>query len=191
MSALAAAFWAIVAGMRIGAAIQGRPMSLPLALLSALVAFRLVRRRPPAREAPFPQRLAAWGAALLPWGAGLFPASPAPPPARAAGAALQILGLLLVLLALLALGEAFGISPADRGLAERGPYRWIRHPMYLGEAMAFAGWLLERPSLEGAALLAAGAVLAVLRIRWEEEILGEAYRAYAARVRWRMIPFIW
>ncbi|WP_322794697.1 methyltransferase family protein [Thermoflexus sp.] len=191
MSALSAAFWAIVAGLRLGMALRGHPLSLPLAALSFLAAVRLVRRRPPVREASLPRRLAAWGAALLPWGAGLFPGAPAPLPLRAAGEALQLLGVLLALWALLALGEAFGIAPADRGLAERGPYRRIRHPMYLGEAMAFAGWLLERPSLEGAGLLLAAVALAALRIRWEEEVLGEAYRAYAARVRWRMIPLVW
>lgn len=192
MSAISAAFWAIVAGMRIGAAMRGHPLSLPLAALSLLVALRLVRRRAPVREAALPRRLAAWGAALLPWGAGLFPSPSAPLPLRAAGEALQLLGVLLALWALLALGEAFGIAPADRGLvAERGPYRAIRHPMYAGEILAFAGWLLEHPALEGAALLAVAALLAALRIRWEEEILGEAYRAYAARVRWRMIPLVW
>ena len=191
MSAISAAFWAIVAGMRIGAAMRGHPLSLPLAVLSLLVALQMVRRRAPVREASLPRRLAAWGAALLPWGAGLFPSPSAPLSLRAAGDALQLLGVLLAMWAMISLGEAFGIAPADRGLvAERGPYRLIRHPMYAGEILAFAGWLLERPSAEGAALLLACLLLAVLRIRWEEEVI-EGYDGYARRVRWRLVPFIW
>jgi protein-S-isoprenylcysteine O-methyltransferase Ste14 len=186
-----ALFWALVAGLRLGLAAGGRPAVLPLALLSLLAAVRLVRRRPPRREAPLPRRLAAWTAAVLPWGAGLLPASASPAPLQTAGQILQALGAALALWALAALGEAFGIAPADRGLvAERGPYRLIRHPMYAGEILAFAGWLLERPSAEGAALLLACLLLAVLRIRWEEEVI-EGYEGYARRVRWRLVPFIW
>jgi protein-S-isoprenylcysteine O-methyltransferase Ste14 len=191
MSAISAAFWAIVAGMRIGVAIRGHPLSLPLAVLSLLVALQMVRRRAPVREASLPRRLAAWGAALLPWGAGLFPSPSAPLSLRAAGDALQLLGVLLAMWAMISLGEAFGIAPADRGLvAERGPYRLIRHPMYAGEILAFAGWLLERPSPEGVALLSLCVLLTVLRIRWEEEVI-EGYDGYARRVRWRLVPFIW
>jgi protein-S-isoprenylcysteine O-methyltransferase Ste14 len=185
-----ALFWAVIAGLRLGLAAGGRPAVLPLALLSLLAAVRLVRRRPPRREAPLPRRLAAWTAAVLPWGAGLLPASASPAPLSAAGQILQALGAALALWALAALGEAFGISPGDRGLTERGPYRLLRHPMYAGEILAFAGWLLERPSAEGAALLLACLLLAVLRIRWEEEVI-EGYEGYARRVRWRLVPFIW
>jgi len=185
-----ALFWALIAGLRLGLFLQGRPAALPLALLSFLAAVRLVRRRPPSREAPLPRRILAWGAALLPWGAGLFPAAASPAPLAAFGQALQVLGVLLALWALWALGEAFAVSPGDRGLTERGPYRLIRHPMYAGEIAAFAGWLLERPSAEGAALLAASVLLAVLRIRWEEEVI-EGYAGYARRVRWRLVPFVW
>jgi protein-S-isoprenylcysteine O-methyltransferase Ste14 len=151
-----------------------------------------VRRRPPRREAPLPRRLAAWTAAVLPWGAGLLPASASPAPLQAAGQILQALGAALALWALAALGEAFGISPGDRGLTERGPYRLIRHPMYAGEILAFAGWLLERPSAGRGrrCFWPACVLLTVLRIRWEEEVI-EGYDGYARRVRWRLVPFIW
>src|SRR5512133_1092983 len=45
----------------------------------------------------------------------------------------DILGYALIFWSLLSIGKCFGIAPADRGLIMRGPYRWVRHPMYLGE----------------------------------------------------------
>lgn len=184
----AASFWALIGGIRIGLALRGHPPQLPMALLTLLLAFRLVRRRPARREAPAPQRLAAYLAAVLPWGAGLerIPPSPLAP----VGEILTLLGVLLALWALLALGEAFGIAPADRGLTDRGPYRWIRHPMYAGELLAFLGHLIARPGALALALFLASAALTALRIRWEEGTL-EGYEAYAARVPWRLIPHGW
>lgn len=188
MSRLAAAFWALVGGARIGLAMRGHPVELPMAILTLMVAFRMVRRREARREAPLASRGAAYLAALLPWGAGLerVPPSPLAP----VGEALALLGVLLALWALLALGEAFGIAPADRGLVARGPYRWIRHPMYAGELLAFLGHLIARPGALALALFLASAALAALRIRWEEAIV-EGYPAYAATVPWRLIPYVW
>ncbi|MDW8029268.1 MAG: methyltransferase [Armatimonadota bacterium] len=185
---LGAAFWALVGGMRIGLALRGHPLELPLAALTLLVAFRMVRRRKARWEAPLPRRLAAWLAAVLPWGAGL--GAPPPSPLAPLGQGMAALGVLLALWAMLALGDRFGIAPADRGLATGGPYRLVRHPMYAGELLAFAGALLARPSPLGLGLLVLSALLAGLRIRWEEEGI-RGYDAYAARVRWRLIPFVW
>jgi len=185
---IAAAFWAAIGGVRLALALRGHPLEAPAAALAVLAALRLVRRRPAAREAPPAVRLAAWAAVVLPWAAGLDPAPPSP--LRPLGEALVGLGLALALWAMAALGEAFGVAPADRGLVTRGPYRLLRHPMYAGELLAFLGYCVAHPSPLAALLLAASAALAALRIRWEERIL-EGYAAYAARVRWRLLPFVW
>ena len=44
-----------------------------------------------------------------------------------------IAGELFTIWSLISLGRRFGIAPADRGLAEDGPYCFVRHPMYTGE----------------------------------------------------------
>ncbi len=52
-----------------------------------------------------------------------------------------------LLVAVLALGRCFGVLPEVRGLVTRGPYRFVRHPVYLGELGACAGLVVAAPSL--------------------------------------------
>jgi protein-S-isoprenylcysteine O-methyltransferase Ste14 len=85
----------------------------------------------------------------------------------AVGAPLWLSGMLLALWATGALG--LGRTLGDEGaLATRGPYRWLRHPQYLGYGAALLGWAL----LAGSArtLLAAGmGAGAFLMAAWAEE----------------------
>jgi protein-S-isoprenylcysteine O-methyltransferase Ste14 len=94
---------------------------------------------------------------------------------------------------LLVLGRSFGVLPAMRGLVRVGPYRLVRHPVYLGELVMVLGGALAARSAAGwgAAALALG--LVAVRIRIEEQLLGasEAYRAYQAEVRSRLLPGLW
>lgn len=78
---------------------------------------------------------------------------------------------------------------------ERGPYRWIRHPMYLSVFITGLGvTLLTANWLVGLVFLMPAALLALVRIPAEEALLqnafGEAYRAYQARTG-RLLPPFW
>ncbi len=121
-------------------------------------------------------------AALLPAFAGtsLAPISPL-------WTVVGIAGELLALWSLAVLGKRFGIAPADRGLVERGPYRLVRHPMYLGELLLRLALAVGSP--EALVWLPFMLNLQVLRALREERILS-GYADYAHTVRWRLIPFI-
>lgn len=82
----------------------------------------------------------------------------------------------------------------DQTVASGGPYRYVRHPGYVGMIVSLLATALAFGSLW--ALIPAGlaAVLLVVRTALEDRtLLGEldGYKEYAARVRYRLLPGIW
>ena len=116
---------------------------------------------------------------------------------RAAHAAVQISGMLLIAASVAAIDalELAGIRPGGRPtrLQARGPYRLVRHPLYLGWMLAVFG----AATMTFDRLVFAGltTIYLIVAIPWEERSLertfGEEYEHYKARVRWRIIPFIY
>jgi protein-S-isoprenylcysteine O-methyltransferase Ste14 len=109
---------------------------------------------------------------------------------QAATLAIQCSGLLLQLVSKLTLRRNFGLLPARRDIVTRGPYRFIRHPIYAGYFLNITGYFLSAASLYNAVVFLAYFGLQLVRIAREESLLmgSEAYRAYAQRTRWRLIP---
>jgi len=88
------------------------------------------------------------------------------------------------------LGRSFGLIPANRGLRTSGIYNLVRHPIYAGYLWSNLGFVLLRPSAWNIALFAVIWTAQWLRMNEEEALLeqDERYRAYKARVRYRLIP---
>jgi protein-S-isoprenylcysteine O-methyltransferase Ste14 len=82
----------------------------------------------------------------------------------------------------------------DHELVETGPYRWIRHPIYTGILLAFAGSALARAEWRGllALLIATAALARKIRIeeRWLTELFGARYQDYSRR-SWALFPGLW
>jgi protein-S-isoprenylcysteine O-methyltransferase Ste14 len=109
-----------------------------------------------------------------------------------AGDVLILGGLVFSLASISFLGRCFGVLPDARGLVTGGPYRLVRHPLYLGEIVAILGMTVasSNPPLAGAAL-AVLALTQAVRARYEEATLRSAfpgYADYAARTRYRIFP---
>jgi protein-S-isoprenylcysteine O-methyltransferase Ste14 len=107
-----------------------------------------------------------------------------------AGFILQTGGFFLVVAGMLALGRSFGVVAANRGLKVSGPYRVVRHPIYLAHIISTGGYVMTNFSYWNLAIYLATATCHLLRIRAEERVLTltDSYADYARRVRWRLIP---
>jgi protein-S-isoprenylcysteine O-methyltransferase Ste14 len=110
-----------------------------------------------------------------------------------AGLVLTTISACLSLASLVWLGRLFGIRPALRGLAMTGPYRIVRHPMYLAYAIGDIGYNLEEWNLGTVLMVIAGWFSLIWRIQAEERILAldARYPVYIATVRHRLIPSLW
>ncbi len=112
------------------------------------------------------------------------------------GTVLVALGVGLGLWAMVVMGRHLRIMPepaADAKLLRRGPYRWVRHPMYSAVVLAAAGWLLCDFSWARLACLAALLPVLVFKSAREERLLGEKFPDYAdyrATTR-RFVPWVW
>jgi protein-S-isoprenylcysteine O-methyltransferase Ste14 len=108
------------------------------------------------------------------------------------GIGFQVAGTLFAIYAKVFLGRSFGIVAADRGIVVGGPYRFVRHPIYLGYFVTHIGFLMANWSPRNLALYIVIYLFQILRILAEERILreDESYRVYCERVRYRLVPFI-
>jgi protein-S-isoprenylcysteine O-methyltransferase Ste14 len=153
--------------------------ALKLAVVGAFTYFLAVREpaRHPARE---PRAFLACAAAILSAMALQPPHDAAATALLLAGDAIALAGVIWLLVSVLALGRCFGILPEARGLVTRGPYRLVRHPVYLGELVAFGGLLLGAPGPWNAGCFAILCAAQWARMGLEERALERAFPAYAA-----------
>jgi len=109
------------------------------------------------------------------------------------GLVLVTIAAWLSLASLITLGRRFGIRPALRGLETRGPYRLLRHPMYLSYVLADIGYNLQEWNVGTVLLVIAGWLSLLYRIRAEEQVVAgdQGWSAYASRVHYRLIPWVW
>lgn len=109
------------------------------------------------------------------------------------GDAIQLAGMCIIVVAVLSLWRSFGIVPANRGIRQKGLYRFVRHPLYAGEITFLTGVVIAHPSLPNIAVWAADCVLQLWRARLEEKFLSEdpVYRSYCQRTRYRLVPLVY
>lgn len=164
-------------------------------LQHALVLGIALTRRPPARQDhSLPTSAAVIVAYAYPYAqVALLRWVPGESTWPGGGTVLVVAAAFLSLASLLTLGRRFGVRPALRGLATGGPYRLVRHPMYLAYLVADIGYNLQEWNFGTALLVLAGWASLVWRIRAEERVLARdgGWPAYAAAVRYRLVPGVW
>lgn len=121
-----------------------------------------------------------------------------PIPVQLAGFVLLCLGCYLVALTFKANSFAAPVVKIQKERQHRvidtGPYAYVRHPMYAGALLINAGAPLLLGSWWGLLVGALFTLLIALRAVLEERTLKaelEGYTAYAARVRYRLVPYLW
>ena len=168
----------------------GAPSGLGITVLEAWVAALFVVRR---QTLELSRRRLAWIAAPI----GSFAMLLARPGGDGLPQVLcevvQLSGVLVVFLSLATLGRSFGIVAANRGVKTRGPYRFVRHPAYMGYLICYLGYVAENPRPLNFVLLFVSTSFQLIRISEEERVLGSsrAYRSYREAVRYRLVPSIY
>jgi hypothetical protein len=84
-------------------------------------------------------------------------------------------------------------SGGPASLEITGPYRFVRHPIYLGWVLIVFG--AAHMTGDRAAFAAITTIYLIIAIPWEERSLegtfGNDYARYKQRVPWRVIPFVY
>jgi len=151
-----------------------------------------VGRAAPRRPARRPLAFAACALAMAAVLAFADPRANTSPLLLLTGEIITVLFYGWLLVSVLHLGRCFGVLPEARGLVMSGPYRLVRHPVYLGELGACLGLAIAAPSARNAGTLAILLGAQIVRIRLEERALEEAFPEYSGYARHtpRLVPRI-
>lgn len=152
-----------------------------------------VRWLPAARSAGLLPRLAAIIGAYLALALVKVPSVQLSEAASLVSISLVLLGTTGAVFSLSYLGRSFSVMPQARGLVTTGPYRFVRHPLYLAEQIAVLGVMLQRAMPWSLVIAAASLAAQFPRMHYEERVLGEtfpSYRDYARRTA-RLLPGIY
>jgi protein-S-isoprenylcysteine O-methyltransferase Ste14 len=158
--------------------------------LILIAATALTRLSPVLKAKGIQPRASALLGTFLCTGLAMLPKTDLSPVLSILSTMLIMIGSVLSFIVLRWLGKSFSILAEARRLVTTGPYKVVRHPLYLCEGIALLGIALQVISPSAVALLFVIALLQFRRMINEEAVLSSAfseYRAYAARTP-RVIP---
>ena len=119
--------------------------------------------------------------------------SPGEVASQSAGFVVVTLAAVWSLASLASLGTSFGIRPALRKLVTRGPYQFVRHPIYAAYMLSDIGYNLQEWNVGSLLLTFAGWLSLFYRIQAEERVLArdDLWGGYVGAVRYRLLPKLW
>jgi protein-S-isoprenylcysteine O-methyltransferase Ste14 len=202
--ALPAALFAEMGWLQIGhlagahGVLQVLPRLLYLLFCSIPVGLYLTRPMPVTRDGRLVARAAAFGGTCMQLVIGAFIPQHRllfhPPDALVFVASLMsIAAFAFAVVGLGYLRRSVSIIPEARRVVTGGPYRIVRHPLYLAEITAAVALVLAAPYLTPVVALAAFVLLQAARARFEERLLTETFPEYAGYQKRTsaLIPFVW
>ena len=161
-----------------------------LLLLSAAV---IVRARPMGKARGLEPRISAFIGTFLIYTIPLFPRRELSETVEMVSTVLILVGSLAAVVALFRLGRSFSMMAEARRLVTSGPYRYVRHPLYLAEEVAIFGIFIQFFSIWTTIIFALQIVFQLRRMRNEEAVLTEIlpeYASYQSKTS-RLIPGIY
>jgi Phospholipid methyltransferase len=127
---------------------------------------------------------AAITATWVPFALPLVRGAPSAPGRQALADALLTCGMAWAVWSLRYLDRNVSVLAQARDVVVRGPYRWVRHPLYVGEMVSALGLAIAANSYSALALWVAMCGLQAYRAVREEQVLLQAlpaYRSYRSR----------
>jgi protein-S-isoprenylcysteine O-methyltransferase Ste14 len=152
---------------------------LLIAFQVLVVVLLLTRTDAKAKSRRIPPRVAAYAGTFAPLLLGFAASSQVVPGLALAAVSIQAIGMAFVVYSLAILRRSFGVAPQVRTLVRTGPYRFIRHPLYVGEFVTLTGAVLVGPSWQKVVILLVTAALQVYRAIQEERLLSAHDPEYA------------
>jgi protein-S-isoprenylcysteine O-methyltransferase Ste14 len=151
-----------------------------IAFLLLLAAAVILRTRPTGKARGIEPRMSAFIGTSLIYALPLFPRHELTLPAEMVSTLLILLGSSAAVIALLQLGRSFSMMAEARHLVTAGPYRFVRHPLYLAEELAVIGIFMQYLSVWTTLILVVQIAFQLRRMHNEEAVLSETFPEYAA-----------
>jgi protein-S-isoprenylcysteine O-methyltransferase Ste14 len=151
-----------------------------IAFLLLLGASVVMRARAASKARGLEPRVSAFVGAFLVYAIPFFPRRELSVTAEMVSTLLILFGSAAAVIALVRLGRSFSMMAEARRLVTSGPYRFVRHPLYLAEELAIIGISMQFFSLSTAFVLAVQIAFQLRRMHNEEAVLAESFPEYAA-----------
>lgn len=148
--------------------------------LGLMAVLFLIRLEPIQKAKGFLPRLMAIAGTFFVSLVTFFPRANLSTAQMAFAGALVLLGTIISIFVLAHLGRSFSLMAEARRLVTTGPYRFVRHPLYLSEELAAFAVLLQFISFKTVLIFIVHGLIQFQRMKNEEVVLQNAFPEYAA-----------
>jgi protein-S-isoprenylcysteine O-methyltransferase Ste14 len=164
-----------------------------IAFMILIAAAVILRTRPSGKARGLEPRISALVGTFPIYGITAFPRRDLALPLEVLSTLFTMTGNLGSLIAIVQLGRSFSIMAETRQLVITGPYRFVRHPLYLAEEIATVGVFIEFASIYTGVLLAVQFAFQLRRMQNEEAVLTAKFPDYTiySQTTARLIPGVY